>query len=169
LFSALTGNGGVKIDIRLTPQQQQQQQGAGGIIPMDHYPSWKLHKNPFWRVKHPNGTKLASVAPSSITGELQPNSQLFSYEAHQDIGGVVSLHLAPGKKVEHLGIKIQFIGRIDMVRTCVLEWNRMEWGLYWRKLLDCLASCVAHFLSNVYYVYTHDFWCLVFGLGLWSS
>ncbi|OEU20995.1 vacuolar protein sorting-associated protein 26 [Fragilariopsis cylindrus CCMP1102] len=39
---------------------------------------------------------------------------IFAYEQHQDVGGVVTLHLAPGKKIEHLGIKIQFIGRIDM-------------------------------------------------------
>jgi Vacuolar protein sorting-associated protein 26 len=85
------------------------------ILPMDHYPSWKLHKNPFWRVKHPLGTKMAAVTPNSITGELEAKSQLFAYEAHQDIGGFVTLHVAPGKKIEHLGIKVQFIGRIDTV------------------------------------------------------
>ncbi len=124
LFNALTGSGGVKIEIRLVPQQQQQQQllqpatgvTPSGVIPMDHYPSWKLHKNPFWRVKHPAGTKLASVAPNAITGEMELKPQLFAYESHQDVGGVVTLHIAPGKKIEHLGIKVQFIGRIDMVR-----------------------------------------------------
>lgn len=119
----MTGSGGVKIEIKLVPQQphQQQQQpvplGARSneIIPMDHYPSWKLHKNPFWRVKHPSGTKMAAVAPNSFTGDLEVKSQLFAYEAHQDVGGCVTLHVAPGKKIEHLGIKVQFIGRIDMV------------------------------------------------------
>jgi vacuolar protein sorting-associated protein 26 len=86
-----------------------------GIIPLDHYPSWKLHKNPFWRVKHPNGSKLASVAPMmTSSGEVEVKPNLFAYEAHQDIGGVVTLSMTPGKKVEHMGIKIQFIGRIDM-------------------------------------------------------
>lgn len=130
LFNALTGSGGVKIEIRLVPQQPQQLQQQlfqqqqppqpqylvppMGVIPMDHYPSWKLHKNPFWRVKHPAGTKLASVAPNAITGDMEIKQQLFAYESHQDVGGVVTLHVAPGKKVEHLGIKVQFIGRIDM-------------------------------------------------------
>ena len=41
--------------------------------------------------------------------------QLFGYEASQDVGGVVTLLIPPGKKLEHLGIKVQFIGRIDMV------------------------------------------------------
>ena len=113
LFGALTGGSGVKIDIKLVPHQGQEQ----GIIPMDHYPSWKLHKNPFWRVKHPNNAaKLAAVAPvMSATGQVEVKPQMFAYEASQDIGGVVTLNLAPGKKLEHLGIKVQFIGRIDMV------------------------------------------------------
>jgi hypothetical protein len=122
LFNALTGSGGIKIEIKLVPQQQQQQHSDGpmistDIVPMDHYPSWKLHKNPFWRVKHPSSSlnKMAAVAPNAITGELEVKSQLFAYEAKQDVGGVVTLHIAPGKKIEHLGIKIQFIGRIDMV------------------------------------------------------
>ena len=85
---------------------------------MDHYPSWKLHKNPFWRVKHPQGAKLASVTPvMTASGELEvKQQQVFAYEASQDIGGIATIHLAPGKKAEHLGIKIMFIGRIDMVR-----------------------------------------------------
>lgn len=109
MFTALTGGGGVKIDIQLTPPE-----GQKGIIPMDHFPSWKLNKNPFWRVKHPNGIKGASVAPvMNSYGELEVKPQIFAYESHQDVVGTVALHLAPGKKVEHLGIKIQFIGRID--------------------------------------------------------
>lgn len=121
-FNAITGAGGVKIDIRLTPTDQQKQL-PNAIVPMDHYPTWKLQKNPFWRVKHPNRTnnnKTKSVAPAPvILGD--PNSlmaaqerSIFAYEQHQDVIGVVTLYLAPGKKVEHFGIKIQFIGRIDM-------------------------------------------------------
>ena len=102
------------MDIQLTPTPQQQNE----IMPMDHYPSWKLHKNPFWRVKHPQGAKLASVTPvMTASGELEvKQQQVFAYEASQDIGGIATIHLAPGKKAEHLGIKIMFIGRIDMVR-----------------------------------------------------
>ena len=46
--------------------------------------------------------------------QAMQETALFAYEQHQDVSGIVSLYLAPGKKVEHLGIKIQFIGRIDM-------------------------------------------------------
>lgn len=147
----MTGSGGVKIEIKLVPQQTQNQQHYGvqpppaELIPLDHFPSWKLHKNPFWRVKHPSlapGIKLASIAPSNPTAMgnsmsmsgggmggsmmgggmggdvdvMSTKSQLFAYEAQQDVGGIVTLYVAPGKKIEHLGIKVQFIGRIDMVR-----------------------------------------------------
>jgi vacuolar protein sorting-associated protein 26 len=114
-LNAITGAGGIKIDIRTTPTPQQQQTPAA-IVPMDHYPSWKLHKNPFWRVKHPNGQKLASVTPIlTASGDVQEvRSPVFAYEQHEDISGVVTVHVPPGKKLEHLGIKIQFIGRIDM-------------------------------------------------------
>ena len=94
------------------------------IVPLDHHPSWKLHKNPFWRVKHPQGSKLATVTPVTMTssGELEVKPQpMYAYEASQDIGGVVTIHLPPGKKMEHLGIKIMFIGRIDMVRLLFLD------------------------------------------------
>jgi Vacuolar protein sorting-associated protein 26 len=124
----LTGSGGIKIEIKLVPQQPSAGPVAyNEIIPMDHYPSWKLHKNPFWRVKHPSSlasmNKMAAVAPNAITGELEVKSQLFAYEAQQDVGGVVTLHIAPGKKIEHLGIKVQFIGRIDMVSATILVWT----------------------------------------------
>jgi vacuolar protein sorting-associated protein 26 len=125
-FSAMTGAGGVKVDIRFIPSDQQKQ-SPGAVVPIDHYPTWKLNKNPFWRVKHPNSSnnnnnnnRMASVAPAPIIPG-DPNSfmaaqerTIFAYEQHQDVGGVVTLYLAPGKKIEHLGIKIQFIGRIDM-------------------------------------------------------
>lgn len=80
-------------------------QGNDQINPMHHAPSWKLRKNPFWRI--------GSVVPTNEFG----TATLFAYEASQDVGGKVILSLPPGKKADHLGIKIQFIGRIDMVRV----------------------------------------------------
>lgn len=115
-FNAISGAGGVKIQIRSTPTPEQRQ-SPHAIAKIDHYPNWKLQKNPFWRVKHPNSSRFnsqASVAPIMQVGGGGQETTLFAYEQHQDVSGVVSLYLAPGKKVEHLGIKIQFIGRIDM-------------------------------------------------------
>lgn len=116
----------MKIDIQITPTDQQKKT-VGALAPIDHYPSWKLQKNPFWRVNHPNNGKnrIASMAPvpqhspllsGGIHAQLMASQEriIYAYEQHQDVGGIVRLYLTAGKKVEHLGIKIQFIGRIDM-------------------------------------------------------
>eukprot|EP00549_Striatella_unipunctata_P019287 CAMPEP_0118686764 /NCGR_PEP_ID=MMETSP0800-20121206/8000_1 /TAXON_ID=210618 ORGANISM="Striatella unipunctata, Strain CCMP2910" /NCGR_SAMPLE_ID=MMETSP0800 /ASSEMBLY_ACC=CAM_ASM_000638 /LENGTH=357 /DNA_ID=CAMNT_0006583857 /DNA_START=133 /DNA_END=1207 /DNA_ORIENTATION=- len=42
------------------------------------------------------------------------NPKIYAFEAAEDVAGVVSLTQPPGKKVDHLGIKIQFIGRVEM-------------------------------------------------------
>ena len=70
---------------------------------------------------------MSAVAPSMASpgGQMmghemdmnKQDTQFFGYEASQDVGGFVTLQIPPGKKLEHLGIKVQFIGRIDMVRT----------------------------------------------------
>jgi len=113
LFGALTGGSGALIEIRLNPPNNDQ------VVPMDHTPSWRLHKNPFWRVKHPGGSKI--IQPSLMYGNSPPelmtesSSEIkYAYEASQDIEGTVTMRVQPGKKVEHLGIKVMFIGRIDM-------------------------------------------------------
>jgi vacuolar protein sorting-associated protein 26 len=216
-LGALTGGGsGLSIEIRLTPPQPTPCTTDGTnimIVPvMDHTPSWRLHKNPFWRVKHPAAAShrslvggpppvavsaaAAAVAPLAPPGgfpqqqpqqlqygnnnmmdpQMQQQQQQqqqrfqqqpyggasmigsptgappplspgmnpsypaaptpslaastssfsmghsaaggkeirYAYEASQDVEGVVVLRLPPGKKTEHLGIRVQFIGRIDM-------------------------------------------------------
>jgi Vacuolar protein sorting-associated protein 26 len=72
---------------------------------MSHQPSWRMRKNPFWKV---GGTQIAY--------DTSDFGALFAFEATENIAGAVILSLPPGKKADHLGIKIQFIGRIDMVR-----------------------------------------------------
>jgi vacuolar protein sorting-associated protein 26 len=148
----------VQVEIRLTPDANatasatadataDAEQSKQMIVPMDHTPSWRLHKNPFWRVKHPAGGKNFTTGNSLQQSQQQhqyqspPQSQfssseyrsehehlsgssnsnstvgsgvLHAYEASQDVTGHVTLRLPPGKKFEHLGIKVQFIGRIDM-------------------------------------------------------
>jgi hypothetical protein len=170
---------------------------------MDHYPSWKLHKNPFWRVKHPQGAKQQQappvqqqqpqqqISPYGMSNTMQdpnfqqqqqmmnngmqdpnnfqqqqqqpmpPNNQqqfappnysdqsamsmsmnppelvsdglrqaVVAYEVSQDVAGIVRLRIPPGKKMEHLGIKIQFIGRIDMVRSN--KSGKLQKSLFWK-------------------------------------
>lgn len=45
---------------------------------------------------------------------FQPQT-LYAYGEHEDVQGVVHLVLPPGRKFESLGVKIQFVGRVDMV------------------------------------------------------
>lgn len=121
------------------PLQQQQFQPPPPPPPvvLDHHPSWKLHRNPFWRVKHPAGNKLTQVVPYGDQQSQQPygssqspqspyepvsssanrhSAPIYVYQAGQDVNGRVIMRLAPGTKkiVEHLGIKVMFLGRIDM-------------------------------------------------------
>ena len=177
------------------------------LVPvLEHTPSWRLHKNPFWRVKHPARLLAApapvapyspqpqpsvvgspygmqqqqqQVPPSSPYGQQQQQQQpgmmsspygampspqqqqqqqpydpykqpsmygnssmagsgmimpggsssnmmmmspgggpketpLYIYQDDADVEGSVVFRLPPGKKAEHLGIKVQFLGRIDM-------------------------------------------------------
>lgn len=132
LFSAL-GGGGVKVVISLNAVDPVTNPG---VVPMSHVPNWKLRKNPFWRLKQSQQQlqqqqqlpvnnpqlmptvgqygEIIPAAPPAAPALGNTNSKIFAYEASQPVEGVVSLILPPGKKAEHLGIKIQFIGRIEM-------------------------------------------------------
>ena len=90
--------------------------------------------------------KMAAVAPNVITGELEVKSQLFAYEAQQDVGGVVTLHIAPGKKIEHLGIKVQFIGRIDMVSVLCIRGATI---LVWTPSFYYLDKCFVRIWASI--------------------
>jgi hypothetical protein len=72
-----------------------------------------MRKNPFWKVGN------TQIAPDGEMGTL------FAFEAAENVAGTVVLSLPPGKKWDHLGIKIQFIGRIDMV-------SGRKHGILWR-------------------------------------
>jgi vacuolar protein sorting-associated protein 26 len=146
LFGALTGAKTVKIEIQLTPPPANGTNNTtttteGGIeqaparaLPMTHVPSWRLHKNAFWRVKHPLAVQQqqqqwqenvllnrSSTSAASPSGGMRQRELMYCYEASQDVEGVVILRAQLSsssngsvKGVEHLGITVQFIGRIDM-------------------------------------------------------
>jgi vacuolar protein sorting-associated protein 26 len=122
----LTGGGNNLImEIQLDPPTSASSQ-AVPIVVMDHIPSWKLHKNPFWKVQHPGGSKMQPVvvggSPNMYDSQQlsSPHSQqsqqlIYAFEPSQTITGRVVFHSASGNKgIDHLGIKVQFIGRIDM-------------------------------------------------------
>ncbi|GKY92635.1 hypothetical protein MPSEU_000233600 [Mayamaea pseudoterrestris] len=127
IFGALTGGGNISMEIQIDPPTSATQQPVPSVV-LDHHPSWKLHKNPFWRVQHPGGSKVQPIggAGSSMYGQQQQQQSsslssfsqkeiIYAFEPGQTISGRVIFRSPPGSKtVEHLGIKVQFIGRIDM-------------------------------------------------------
>lgn len=56
---------------------------------------------------------LSSDVPN-LSSEI-PHDEVYAYDATMDVEGVITLSIPPGKKVEHLGMRVEFVGRIDMV------------------------------------------------------
>lgn len=134
------GDSGIKIQIDIQPNPQAV--AAGSVVPLTHRPSWKVTKNPFhgnlqklalWKEYHPSSSHDARVHPTTSNnpmyyGSSMPSSvppmmmvastgeeKLYAYGENDDVQGVVHLFLpANGRKYEHLGIKIQFVGRVDV-------------------------------------------------------
>lgn len=117
----MTGGNNLVIEIQIDPPSSPTPvaQPSPPVV-LDHHPSWKLHKNPFWRVQHPGGNKIQLIGgilpygsptiPTTHTKEI-----IYVFQPSQTISGRVIFRLPPGAKApDHLGIKIQFIGRIDM-------------------------------------------------------
>ena len=113
------------MEIQIDPPTSATQEPVPSVV-LDHHPSWKLHKNPFWRVQHPGGSKVQPIGggPNMMYGSPQQQQQLppptqkeiiYAFEPGQTISGRVVIRTPPGSKPpDHLGLKVQFIGRIDM-------------------------------------------------------
>lgn len=74
-----------------------------------------------------------------------PNMQiqqqtLYAYGEHEDVQGVVHLTLPPGRKIEHGGVKVQFVGRVDMVSR--VHDHSMNW-----HCISCIhiSLCITYF------------------------
>lgn len=51
-----------------------------------------------------------------MPGQMQQQQEvIYAFGEMEDVQGVVRLCLPPGKKFDHLGVKVQFVGRVDMV------------------------------------------------------
>ena len=116
------GGGGIKVEIELDDHPER-----AGIVALDHPPTWKVRKNVFTRLKYPPGKRglsnpslagnpaAADVASAAaLTNASGGHHSTYAYEASEDVEGKVILFLPQGKKSDHLGIKVQFFGRIDM-------------------------------------------------------
>jgi hypothetical protein len=126
------GSNPLQIQIEIQPNQNSLQSKT--IIPLDHSPNWRVSKNVFMsalskqtlqNVIRKNNTAVMQVHPHQpVVAEPQfggmPQQQqlqpiIYAHSETEDVQGVVHLMLPPGKHFEHAGIKIQFVGRIEMV------------------------------------------------------
>ncbi len=57
---------------------------------------------------------LKSSDVPNLSSEI-PHEEVYAYDAAMDVEGVITLSIPPGKKVEHMGMRVEFVGRIDMV------------------------------------------------------
>ncbi len=58
----------------------------------------------------------------NMMGHMQQQQQevIYAFGEMEDVQGVVNFCLPPGKKFDHLGIKVQLLGRVEMVRDGML-------------------------------------------------
>lgn len=139
----LIGNAGLQIQIEIHPNPQSIQNGT--IVQLDHQPSWKVTKNPFMTalskrelvavspMPNPDPTAVSSdgmqpqmqqqISPGTLPVTVDrygnPRDMVYAYGEHEDVQGVAHLILPQGKKFEHLGIKIQFVGRVNMSHAVI--------------------------------------------------
>lgn len=106
----------------LQQQQQQQQQMVNNNMDMGQQQQQQMMYPPN------NGMMPSMGPPPPPTPNMNMNAMnrgygygsgteqvIYAYHGQsQDVQGVVNLILQPGKKYDHNGIKIQFLGRIDM-------------------------------------------------------
>merc|ERR1719410_1024280 len=86
------GSSGLTVEINLDAAPSE----SSKIFAVD-VPSWKVRRNPFHHALKQTGT-----------------GDTFAYDSCEDVKGNVILSLPYGKRVDHLGIKVEFVGRIDM-------------------------------------------------------
>jgi hypothetical protein len=132
----LAGGGGLITEIHLKPDLSSI--ANGDVLQLDHMPSWKVRKNPFTRNSH-NST----IDPSGDSSD----EPVYAYNEMQNIEGEVVLWLPPGKSLEHNGIKVQLLGRIDLVRTYLsLPHNYFKSFVPTNRclILYCICLCLLH-------------------------
>lgn len=99
--------GGLKVFVSLLPSEKS--------VTVSHMPSWKVRRNPFALVQ-PNSNRKDD--DSDDKGRLVPaidkqvvrhdEDKVYIYLDNDDIHGVVTLTVTPGKQAEHLGKRLHF-------------------------------------------------------------
>jgi vacuolar protein sorting-associated protein 26 len=90
--------------------QQQQQQYPNQMM---QNPMMNNSMQPQMNMNMPPQQQFPNAMNMNMNMQIQDQT-IYAYGEHEDVQGVAHLTLPPGKKFEHLGIKIQFVGRVDM-------------------------------------------------------
>lgn len=124
------GGPGLKIFIDIDPSTSK------NVVQLDHPPSWKIRKNPFLHALK-RSTKIINASGSSLSIPPFPSSydeNQYSSANHYafdssdaDVSGIVTMTIPPGKKYDHLGIKVEFVGRISTMSMIQTE-NRQQYN-----------------------------------------
>lgn len=126
--------GGIKIYVNVDPASD-----TNKVVQLDHSPSWKIRKNPFHhavnrhKLSSETSFKTTTTMTSGTFGESQNNLAIpntsntsYAYDSSQDINGIITLVIPNGKRYDHLGIKVQFVGRISTLAMQQIE-NRSHY------------------------------------------
>lgn len=106
---------GIVADITLDPPQT----SSSHIKALDHVPTWKVRKNAFAHAVKKNASITpfhaeALAASSSPDYRQGSTNYIYAYRDEDDVKGIVNIAVPPGKKLDHLGIKVEYVGRIDL-------------------------------------------------------
>lgn len=127
------GGASVQIGITLTPPVKAQDK----IVRLHRSQRWKVHKNPYHQFHYfenkagrsDSAQKFDQIAASSVTPHSSsetPHEDVYAYDAAMDVEGVITLSIPPGKKVEHLGMRVEFVGRIEMVSIALYSFKLLN-------------------------------------------
>lgn len=127
------GGPGLKVYIDINPSTSE------NVVQLDHPPSWKIRKNPFLHaLKRSNKVASATNNGNNIVDETNTfhtdtdlsytsaNHYAFN-SSDADVSGTITMSLPPGKKYDHLGIKVEFVGRISTMSMMQTE-NRQQYN-----------------------------------------
>jgi hypothetical protein len=128
-----------------------------------------LYKFALWKENHPHQRIHPNDSVSGVAGNMllpypmqqqqqqqqvqqqqvqqqqvqqQQGEILYAYGENEDVQGVVHLILPHGRKFEHLGVKIQFVGRVDLVSRLYIFHLSFPSFLVTHFFLDLLSHSV---------------------------
>ena len=118
--------GGLQISIRLsgTPDTH-----PGEVFPLVRgRPGWKVRKSVFAALRDAHVAPKPTIAPTGPSDQRPPYQPQSAhspppplplvYSSWHDTEGEVTLSLPRGKSMDHLGVQVKFVGRIDLVSRC---------------------------------------------------